>query len=164
MVSGKFLAVSTVGLLVVGAMSVQAAGRWPGGPWADKPIGQLIRGQIGRLLVLQSELNLTGEQKSQIGGILRGQKQEIAVAAKGVWDKRVALRNAVLAENPDEAAIRKAADELGKAIGDAAVLGSKVAGEVRPVLTEEQRKQIGQTRQESEEAVERFFQKVMAGE
>jgi len=58
------------------------------------------------------------------------------VAIAGIF--LLSLRKAVLAKDADEAAIRKAAADLGNSIGDAAVLFSKAAGEARPVLTPEQ--------------------------
>ncbi len=61
---------------------------------------------------------------------------------KPVAEKRRALRDATLAENPNEATIRDAADELGKAIGDAAVVGSKIKAEIHKVLTPEQQEKI----------------------
>jgi Spy/CpxP family protein refolding chaperone len=129
------------------------------GKWANCPLGGLISGHIGRLMVLHSELNLTDQQKAKIKETVAAQKPEIAKAAKGVWEKRSALVDAVLADQPDQQAIRKAADDLGKAIGDAAILASKVAGEVKPVLTSEQRGLVQKCRQDCREATAKFFEK-----
>jgi Spy/CpxP family protein refolding chaperone len=114
---------------IAGAIAKSEHGRWAG-----SPLGRLISGHIGRLILLRSELNLTDEQRAKLKDTVAAKKPEIARAAKGVWEKRTALADAVLADQPDEQAIHKAADELGKVIGDAAVLASKVAGEVKPVL------------------------------
>jgi Spy/CpxP family protein refolding chaperone len=97
------------------------------------------------------------EQREQIRGIVKSHRREIAAVLRPVADKRRALRDATLAENANEAAIRTAADELGKAIGDAAVVGSKIKAEVRPVLTPEQRDKITKFRQQSESAVDKFL-------
>jgi hypothetical protein len=53
-------------------------------------------------------------------------------------DQGMALKELVLAETPDEAAIRKASTDLGNAIADAAVQASALAGEARSILTPEQ--------------------------
>jgi Spy/CpxP family protein refolding chaperone len=132
------------------------------GMWTlgDRPLRNLIQGQIGRWLVLKSEMDLTPLQKLRIFKIMHDRKADILRVARGIWDKRQALMNQVLAENSDEGAIRKAADDLGKAIGDAAVVMSKVAGDVRPVLTSEQRQLIGKFRGDTNAAVEKFFNRV----
>jgi len=122
----------------------------------ELPLGKLLIGNLGRWMVLRSELNVTDQQKAQIRETVIAHKPEIAAAAKGVWDRRTALREAVLA-GKDEAAIRAAADQLGKAAGDAAVLAAKVASELKPILTAEQQQMIRQTRGECDQAVQRFF-------
>lgn len=132
--------------------------------WGQSPLGRLISGHIGRWMVLRSELNVTDEQKAKLKEAVKPHKTEIAKAAKGVWEKRTALLSAVLAEQPNEEAIRHAADDLGKAIGDAAVLASKVAGDVRPVLSSEQREQLQKFRQDCQAATDKFFQQATKAE
>ena len=103
--------------------------------------------------------NLDGPAQ-QIRGIVKSHRQEIASVLKPVAEKRRALRDATLAENASEATIHAAANELGKAIGDAAVVGSKIKAEVHQVLTPEQREKITQFRQQTETAVDRFLDKL----
>lgn len=150
--------VGTVAMLL-GAQPVVWAAHGEESRWADTPLHKLISGHIGRWMVLRSELNVSGEQKAKIKEVVQSQKPEIATAAKAVWEKHVALRSAVLADQPDEQVIRKASDDLGKAIGDAAVLASKVAGQVKPILTTEQREKIKQFRQECETSTAGFFER-----
>jgi Spy/CpxP family protein refolding chaperone len=127
-------------------------------------IHQLIAGHIGRLMTLRSELNITDEQKAKIKETLKAEKPEIAKVAKGIWDKRTALVNAVLAGQSDEQTLRKDADELGKAIGDAAVLASKIVGQIKPVLTSEQQEKIKKCREDGQKATAEFFEKVLKAE
>jgi len=61
---------------------------------------------------------------------------------KAVAEKRRALRELIRADSPKEDAIRKAADELGKAAGDAAVVMVKTRSQVRELLTDDQRKKL----------------------
>ncbi len=161
MLHSKLFACLAVGLfstVAIGApLGAAAAKKWEGGPVAHSPLGRLVSGQIGRLMVLRSELNLTDEQRARVKETLKAHKPEIAAAGKAVWEKRVALRDLVLDEKADEPAIRKAADDLARSIGDAAVLAAKIRGEVAPVLTDEQKKLIRQTRLECREATEKFF-------
>lgn len=106
------------------------------------PIARLITGNIGRLLVLRSELNVTYAQRRQIAGVLKSHRQEIAPVAKAIVEKKRALREAVVLKPGDDQAIRKAADDLGKAIGDAAVVASRVIGEAKGALTADQLERI----------------------
>jgi len=161
-----------VGLLVgaVGTVTIAAApsatpsprmGKWR---LAHTPLGRLISGNVGRLLVLRSELNATEEQRAKIREILVSHKTEIAKTAKAVRDRRVALREAVMADGTDDAKIRQAADDLGEVIGDAAVKAKELRGEIAPILTDEQRELIEECRMDCDGAVDNFFAKVLQGE
>jgi periplasmic protein CpxP/Spy len=135
------------------------------GPLGDempeaRPVRMFLSGQLGRLLELRSELDLTADQRSQIREIVKSHRQEIADAIRPMVEKRRALRDATLAENANEATIRAAADELGKAIGDAAVVGSHVKAEIHKVLTPEQQEKISHFRGESQSAVDKFLDKM----
>jgi Spy/CpxP family protein refolding chaperone len=140
--------------------STHAAGPF-GGALTDegpaRPLRMFLSGQFGRLLELRSELELTTEQRTQIRDVVKNHRAEIAVALQPVVERRRALREATLAANVDEAAIRTAATDLGKAIGDAAVVGAKVKAEVRAVLTPEQQKKLDEFRGESDAAIDSFL-------
>ena len=162
----KFGTIGVCLLATALAGGVGVSGLAAGGPLGDDvhaagPLRMLVSGQFGRLLTLRSELGITTEQREQIRGIVKSHRQEIAAALKPVADKRRALRDATLAEDANEATIHAAADELGKAIGDAAVVGSKIKAEVRDVLTPEQREKIVEFRQQSETAVDKFLDKLV---
>jgi Spy/CpxP family protein refolding chaperone len=131
---------------------------------ADTPLGRLISGNIGRLLVLRSQLNVTPEQRAEIREVLVSRRAEIATTVKSVRDKRLVLRDAVLADKPDDAKIRAAAKDLGTAIGDAAVKAAKLRAELAPIMTDEQIDLIRQFRQDRDEAVEAFLTKAMQSE
>jgi len=170
MKAGKwFLGLAAAGMLGVGSytMGVRAADNAAdfGGPttqWADRPLARLIRGQIGRWMVLRSELDLSDDQKQQIGTILESHRAEIVAAVEPVVQKHRTLREAVISANPDEKTIRAAADDLGNAIGNAAVLASRIRGQIAPILTDQQRQEIKDFRSQSDQAVDDFFAKVAA--
>lgn len=122
-----------------------------------RPLRMFLSGQFGRLLELRSELDLTTEQRHQVRDILVNHRAEIATAVKPVVEKRRTLREATLAANVDETAIRAAANDLGKAIGDAAVVGAKVKAEVRAVLNPEQQQKLDEFRGESDSAIDSFL-------
>ncbi|MGD9632702.1 MAG: Spy/CpxP family protein refolding chaperone [Pirellulales bacterium] len=161
----------TIGICLVAAVlagATGATGLAATGSLGDdvpeaRPLRMLVGGQLGRLLTLRSELDVTAEQRDKIRGIVRSHKAELVSALRPIAEKRRALRDATLAENANDAAIRAAANELGKTIGDAAVVGSKIKAEVRTVLTPEQREKVDQFRQQSESAVDKFLDQIAAG-
>ena len=135
-------------VLLVGALAVGMA--WaadePAFAAGEGPLGLrgLIRDtlkQIGeRLRGLRAELNLTQEQKVEVGKVLKGYRDEIVKTVKGVHEGRDAVRKAVRNERIDERAIRRAVRDLSDTLGDAAVLHAKVRRDIRAVLTDDQRK------------------------
>jgi Spy/CpxP family protein refolding chaperone len=154
----RMIGVCLLSAAVAGGLG--AAGRagdgW-GGHGGGGPLRTLMSGQVGRLLTLRSELDLTAEQKESIHKIVASHKQEIRDVMKPVVEKRRALRDATIATNPDEKAIRAAASDLGSALGNAAVLGSKVKVEVLTVMTPEQKQKIDEFRKHADAAVDHFF-------
>ena len=121
------------------------------------PLARFIHGQIGRLMVLKADLAMTDEQRDQLRGILKNHRDELVPVIKQVAGKREALREAVLAETPNEESIRGDAAELGKAIGDAAVVFSRVAGQAKTVLTADQLAKISEFRQDRAARLEQFL-------
>lgn len=109
---------------------------------AGNPLGKLIMGHIGRLLVLKSELNVTDDQRKKIAAEIKSHKDEIRPIAKLIFEKRQALRDSVINNLGDEKTILQASEDLGKAIGRAALLASKVVAKVQPIFTPEQQERI----------------------
>ncbi len=128
------LGMAAVPLIAAETVEEHGAAPFSGGP----SLAKLIMGNIGRFLVLRSELNISAEQKKKIAAEIKTHKGEIGPIVKEIFEKRMALRDAVVDKPGDQQAIRAAANDLGKAIGDAALLASKVVAEVKPVLTPEQ--------------------------
>jgi Spy/CpxP family protein refolding chaperone len=156
-----------VSTLVAAILAISApgwGGQTTGGDdptfFGASPLKRLIVGNIGRFLVLRSELNVTPEQRSKIAGTVKRHRNEIRPVAKDVLEKRKALREAVLATPKNEEAIRKAANDLGKAIGDASVLASKVIAEARTALTPEQIERIRKFRMEKDNATMAWVDKI----
>jgi len=121
------------------------------------PLGRLIQANIGRLITLKAELDITDEQHEQLKAIVHAHHDEIAKAVQKLVEKKQALRQAVMAKPADEGAIRAASDELGKAIGDTAVLGSKIIDEARGVLTPEQLELVEESLAEHDKSINKFL-------
>lgn len=158
--SKRIIATSlTVGLLVCG-LGAAAAPRMMVGDGEFRPLRLFLQGQMGRMMTLRSELDVTDEQRDAIKKIVVSHRSEIVAVAKPIVEKRRVLRDATLAKDSSDEAIRTAANDLGKSIGDAAVLASKVKGEVGKVLTPDQMLKIDSFRQESDVSVDSFLEKI----
>jgi Spy/CpxP family protein refolding chaperone len=117
------------------------------------PVKRLIMDQIGRLLIFRSQLDLTPQQREKIATVVKKHMDEIVPTAKAVLEKRQSLQEAVLKDAGNEKAIRAAATDLTKSVGDAAVLAAKVIAEARPILSEKQVDLIAKYRAGRQEAV-----------
>jgi Spy/CpxP family protein refolding chaperone len=88
---------------------------------------------------LRSEYPLSAEQKTAIKTILANYHDDIVLQLEARVKAQKALHAEVISPTSDEASVRAAAQQLGGVIADGAVLRSKIAHEIRPLLTEEQR-------------------------
>jgi Spy/CpxP family protein refolding chaperone len=154
------LSLLTLGGICGGAASMHAAAaNATANPFAEHsgqgPVRRFISGQVGRLITLRSELNLSDDQKAKMKAIVASHRQEIAAVAKPLLEHKRAIRDAMLAKDgTDEAGIRAATDAMAKSLGDAAVLGAKIRAEARGVLTPEQMKKIGEFRTQLDTGVD----------
>jgi Spy/CpxP family protein refolding chaperone len=121
--------------LVAGRIS---AGAMPGGGHRDFALRMFSH--------MSRALELSEDQKARVKDILRAHAAEIEAQMKASGAARRALHQSVLAQPPDEDAIRSAARQLGSVQGDSAVLFSKIRAEVDPVLTDAQREKVRQFR------------------
>jgi Spy/CpxP family protein refolding chaperone len=148
------------GMVLGGAGLAQTnAGQAATGRFAQTRIGRLIMGRLGRMLALRSQLNLTPEQKQAVKATLLANRADLKTAVAPVIEKRRALRDAVLSDANDEKAIRAAANDLGKALGDAAVEVNKVKTELKSKagLTPQQIKLIEDFRAQNDAAADQII-------
>jgi Spy/CpxP family protein refolding chaperone len=115
-------------------------------------------GPMYRMNKLFDDLGLTAEQRAALKKLFREHRKEIQPLAEGVKAKGMALRDLVLADVPDEAAIRKASADLGDAIANAAVGASAIAGEARSILTPEQMEKFKEMRQQRQKVFRETMQ------
>lgn len=120
-------------------------------------------GRGARLMQLRDDLGITPEQKKQLRELLVAHRQEIAAVARPIVEHRRALQEAATAEPVDEAAVRAAADQIGKDLGDAALLAGKLRKEVAQVLTPEQLKTIGGFGDEIDARIDAFLDRLETG-
>lgn len=112
---------------------------------------------VGMILKLKEKLNLTDEQVKQLEAIKTEFPGKSKAGGKAVKAKREALHKLVEA-GADEAAIRATADEIGKAIGDQAVLKAGIKAKVDGVLTDAQKTQLKELKKQCKEKFEKCKQ------
>jgi Spy/CpxP family protein refolding chaperone len=88
------------------------------------------------------QLDLTDAQQKQIRAILKTHADEILAQVRAGMDARHALHDAVLAEPPDETAIRSLGMQVGTVHAEGALLFAKVRAEIWPILTAEQQQKF----------------------
>ena len=104
-----------------------------------------------RMNMIFDELELTGDQRVALKQLFKERRKDLRPLVEGVKAKGMALKELVLAETPDETAIRKASADMGNAIADAAVQASALAKEARSILTPEQLERFKEMRQQRQE-------------
>ncbi len=113
-----------------------------------------------KCVAMLSKLNLTAEQKTAVDKVFEKYHADLVKAHEGVKEKVKALMTAVTADKPDEKAIRAASEDLSKAIGDAAVLRSKIHVDLLAVLTAEQVKKLKDLREEHMKKMDEMCKKM----
>jgi len=108
-----------------------------------------LRGQILRRIA--EKLNLTADQKSQIKTILISEKDTLQNLLAQLHDARKNLRAAIQAGDANEASVRDASAKVAGVESDLAVERMKLYGNISPVLTDEQRKQISDFTQRADD-------------
>ena len=157
------LATSFLGTaLLAGGLGAAAANQTPSHRFGNTPIGRLIMARMGRMMTLKAELNLSDAQRDAIKETIQSHKSDLASAIKPAVDAHRVLRDKVMADTPDDASIRKAADDLGKKIGDAAVAIAKVKSEAagKANLTPDQKKKLEDFRAANDASVDEFITKM----
>jgi len=119
-----------------------------------------VQGQIGRRMVLRSQLNVTAEQREQIRAIYESHRTELASAAASIVEQKRALRDAVTNADATDGDIRKAADQFGDTIGDAALVGRAIHREMQSVWTSEQQQLLDQYQGDKRDAVDTWLNEI----
>lgn len=155
-------------LVVAGVAALAAAGLFAGRLSADAfPHGG--RGDFApRMFARMSRfLDLTEDQQARVKTVLKAHAAEIEVQMAAKRGARQALRQAMLAQPVDEAAIRALAAEGGKVEADGAVLFARIRTEIDPILTAEQRTKVqtfaSQARRRRDGAVQSFDRFIKSG-
>jgi Spy/CpxP family protein refolding chaperone len=91
---------------------------------------------------IASELDLSDAQRLQIRGILKAHADEILNHAQSATNARRAMRDAVMASQPDETSIRGLAAQMGNVHADGAMMIIRIRSEIWPILTPAQQQKL----------------------
>ncbi len=155
-------------LVVAGVAALAAAGLFAGRLSADafpnKGRGDFAPRMFGRMARF---LELTDDQQAQIKTVLKAHAAEIEAQMAAKRTARQALRQAMLSQPVDEAAIRARAEEGGKVEADGAVLFARIRTEIDPILTPDQRTKVQtfatRSRRRRDNAIQSFDRFIKSG-
>ena len=125
----------------------------PGGPGG--PMGMMGPGGLPLF-----QLDLTDTQREQVKGIFDRYQPDIQAAMKKERDAREAQRKAIETVPLNEALVRQAADALGAANAELAVLQARVHSEIYQLLTPDQQKKLQDLQAKRESMMEQRGQNV----
>lgn len=112
-------------------------------------------GRIMQLLKTLLELDLSGEQKRQIATLLRDQRNRtLRAKQQDAQTARTELQQISQADVLDEKSLDQAARKLGNAEKDLALARAQLYQKVRAVLSESQRAQLDQRREQMRKQME----------
>jgi Spy/CpxP family protein refolding chaperone len=96
----------------------------------------------GRVERLADRLDLSKEQRNAMRAIVDKARPQMRDLRDRLVDNRKQLRALEREAKPDEARVTQLADAQGRAIAELIVLRTKIIGEMRGVLTDEQRSRL----------------------
>jgi Spy/CpxP family protein refolding chaperone len=133
-----FIIITAAATLVAGGLAYKtlAAGN-------DTP--QVAHGRMFQRIA--EMLNLTDDQKAQIKTILRGEKNTLVPLLNQLHDARKNLRAAIRSSDASEAAVRAASANVASVESNLAVERMKLYGQIAPILTDAQRKELADMQQ-----------------
>jgi len=118
----------------------------------------------GRFFQRMAErLNLTADQKAQIGTIFLSQKDTVKTLLGQLHTAREGLRAAIRASDANEATVRAASAKVAAVEADLAVERMKIYGQIAPILTDEQRQQISDFQQRADNFIDQAIARVGDG-
>jgi periplasmic protein CpxP/Spy len=155
--AARVLAATAAIVIATSAVALAQPGRG-GGPGGRGGPGSGPGGPLAGLFGIHVQehlrgLDLSEAQREQIRTIMQSHREEAqALAQRGAAALRT-LNDATMAGG-DEGAIRQHSQSLGEVVGDAAILRSRVHGEVWGVLTPEQQAKATAMRADRQQRME----------
>ena len=142
-------------LAIGGALPSRATGTEAGDPFVQPglpghPLRTLASTAVRHFLNFRNETPLSAEQKQAIAGIVKSHADEIRAQVRKGAEARRGMATVAEAQGGDASATKAAAEKVGAAARDRALLAARILGEVRPLLTPDQVSRIQAARTELE--------------
>jgi len=104
--------------------------------------GDYSMGPGMHLFKMVEKLDLSVEQRSEVGSLMDETMPQMREFAFGMMDDRKALRELTEGDSYDEARVRQIAERIGDRVTEMVVAGTRTMAEMRALLTEEQREKL----------------------
>lgn len=114
----------------------------------DAPIREVAQTALRHLLNFRKETPPSAEQKKEVAAVLKQHRPEIRSQIEQGRDARRSMEAAVKEHGADSPETKAAADKIGEAARDRALLVARIAEETRPLLTEAQQKRLDDARKD----------------
>jgi Spy/CpxP family protein refolding chaperone len=121
----------------------------------DGPLRRAFRGAAKRFAEFREETPLTSAQREQIRGIVEKHRPEIRAQIEKSRTARQTMQQSIKSSGDDKA-LAASATRLGEAAREGALLRARLAREIRPVLTPEQRERLDSALESFGAAVGKF--------
>jgi len=125
---------------------------------ADGPFKEIRLTAVRHLLNFRKETPLTDEQKSQVKEIFRTHRSEIKTQFEKSREARQLMQKTVKEKGADDVATKAAAQAIGDAARERALLAAKISSEIRPLLTAAQQERLEAARAEIDPLLGRLFE------
>jgi Spy/CpxP family protein refolding chaperone len=104
-----------------------------------QPVARFLAGFGVRLHDALAQHPLTPEQRQQIVTVLKNHREQIVQQLEARQQVQRELGQAAFARPPNEARIHEVSGRLANVIADGAILRGKIAADIRPLLTADQK-------------------------
>lgn len=123
---------------------------------AEGALRELVLDSVADFAAVRREQALTVAQRDRIAAVLAAHRDDIVLQADARLRAQRALRAAIF-RRADEAAVRAAADGVGRTLSDGAVLRTRILSEVLPELTPAQQAAWRALLERIDDRVDAFF-------
>lgn len=152
----SIIAVSAVAAPFVGVAETATPAPTASAIGENGPVRRAFRGALRRYLAFRDETPLTGEQRSQVREILEKHRGEIKTQITAMRKAQQLVRKTIADSPASETDEKAAADRVAECARSKALLRVKLAREIRPLLTLEQRQRVDATMGEFSAEIGKF--------
>lgn len=108
----------------------------------DGEIRKMMMGNMGRLMALRSELDVTKEQREQLHGVMKNHRSSMHEKFGNVMKARKELQSQIMLGEATEDSIKASADQIAEAVTAVALEAKTARDEAMAVFSEDQQSKI----------------------